>query len=133
MRTLLTLTCMASALAVAGLATVAEADGARTSSVARTPLERSVFHDQSSVGAVARPPFTVTRVRCVERRGFCNVTRQTTTKTFVLVELLRVRVRRAAGSRGWSYSGLDDSAVTALGTARSGRTLWLISATTSIE
>jgi hypothetical protein len=133
MRTLLALIGIASAIAGAGLLTASQADGARTSPVARTALERSVFHDQSSVGAVARPPFVVTKVRCIEAGEFCNVTRQTTTRRFTLVELLRVRVQREPGSRQWSYRGVDEAANTALDSARDGHLIWAISATTPVR
>ncbi len=133
MRTLLALIGIASALVAASLVAVPEADGARTSPVARTALERSVFHDQSSAGEVARPPFVITRVRCAELRGFCNVTRQIETRKFTLIERVRVRVQLEDNSRQWRYAAVDLAADAKLEGARVGRTIWAISATTSVS
>jgi hypothetical protein len=132
MRILLVFTALATGLAALGLVVAAQADGARTPAVARTPLERSVFHDQSSAGAIARPPFTVSRVRCVDAQGFCNVTRQTETREFFRVTRSRVPIRSVEGALRWRYRGIDEAARAQLDNARRGRTLWAISATSSV-
>jgi hypothetical protein len=109
---------------------VPAAQGSRAEVAARTPLERSVLHDQAAAGAIARPAFEITRVRCMPAKGFCNVRRETNAPRLSRTEVGRFEIVYEAKTGAWRYAALDEEAAGSLAEARERqRLLWAISAT----
>ena len=101
--------------ALAGLAPGAQ--GSKQDRAVRTPLERSVMHDQASAGAIAQPRFKVVRVRCRPPKGYCDVKRKSSTRFTNTTLLLRVPIVRTRKG-GWRYRRLDAAAAQTLASAR---------------
>jgi len=86
------------------------------------------MHDQAAAGAIARPPYEITRVRRQATTGFCNVLRETNAARLsrrVLVPVSIVATHKGDGR----YRSLGaDAAETLRAVREEGRIVWGISA-----